>query len=129
MLQSVPRNARRRGRLLRLARAIEEGKSVSSLASQARMVPPRTKNRDPSRAPLTSCITAGQTTTRLPECQSTILKVAVLVALNGAWLCSLVRAEQIETVAQVAKRIDARLQQMENMAPKDTATALAQSFL
>jgi Heavy metal binding domain len=49
--------------------------------------------------------------------------------LNSGWLCDVARAEQIETVAQVAWRIDARLRQMENVAANDTATALAQSFL
>ncbi|HET9419318.1 MAG TPA: heavy metal-binding domain-containing protein [Chthoniobacterales bacterium] len=71
-----------------------------------------------------------KTIMRVRECQLALLKVWVtLVALNGAWLCDLARAEQIETVAQVARRIDTRLQQMENMAADDTATALAQSFL
>jgi hypothetical protein len=55
--------------------------------------------------------------------------VAVLVALNGASLCDLARAEQSETVAQVARRVDAKLRQMENIAANDTATAVAQSFL
>jgi hypothetical protein len=55
--------------------------------------------------------------------------VAALVAFSGASVCDLARAEQIETVAQVARRVDARLQDMENIAANDTATALGQSFL
>jgi Heavy metal binding domain len=67
---------------------------------------------------------------RLRDCQLATLKVWIaLAALNGAWLCDLARAEQIETVAQVARRVEARLRQMENIAANDTAPALAQSFL
>src|SRR6266496_5078286 len=120
MLQSVPRNARRRGRLLRLARAKEEGKSVSPLASQARMLPSRLTNNNPSSAALVSRIMSTKAIMRVRECQLAPLKIwVIVVALNGAWLCDSARAEQIETVAQMARRIDARLQQMENMAPKD----------
>src|SRR5438128_1356289 len=130
MLQSVPRNARRRGRLLRLARAKEEGKSVSSLASQARMVPPSLTNNNPRSATPVNRIISTKTIMRVRDCQLAALKVLItLAALNGASLCGLARAEEIETVAQVARRIDARLRQMESIAVNDTATTLAQSFL
>jgi len=54
--------------------------------------------------------------------------VAILVALNCVWLCNLPAIDQVETVAQVARRIDETLHDMEKVPSNDTATTLAQSL-
>ena len=54
--------------------------------------------------------------------------MAILVALNCVWLCNLPAIDQVETVAQVARRIDETLHDMEKVPSNDTATTLAQSL-
>ncbi len=66
---------------------------------------------------------------RLRECQLAVLNVLItLAAWNGVFLRDSRAGEQIETVAQVARRIDARLDQMEKISTNDTAIITARSF-
>src|SRR2546423_7414007 len=88
------------------------------------------KKKKPNPADVVIRIMSRKAIMRVRACQLVVLKLLItLTALSGAALCDSARAEQIETVAQVARRIDARLGQMDNIAAGDKATALAQSFL
>src|ERR1700704_3884451 len=57
MLQSVPRNARSRGRFVFFASATDFGKSVSSLLSHAKTRPANTTRQRPKAAPKSQIFT------------------------------------------------------------------------